>query len=128
MPIKAGVSFPFQIHFRSNHSLCEDESCLAKKFVVFQSETELKVRICWAVQIIKGSTKDMHTCRFELLLLCYFIVFSWTEMFNFPLLDFIFDGFIFLFKFSEAQYSRAWRSYVAFPTQCCLAGKFQFCP
>ncbi|XP_009591927.1 uncharacterized protein [Nicotiana tomentosiformis] len=31
-----------EIHFRSNHFLCEDESCLAKKFVVFQSETELK--------------------------------------------------------------------------------------
>ncbi|XP_060217482.1 E3 ubiquitin-protein ligase HEL2 [Lycium barbarum] len=31
-----------EIHFRSNHFLCEDESCLAKKFVVFQSEPELK--------------------------------------------------------------------------------------
>ncbi|KAJ8565538.1 hypothetical protein K7X08_008114 [Anisodus acutangulus] len=31
-----------EIHFRSNHFLCEDESCLAKKFVVFQSESELK--------------------------------------------------------------------------------------
>ncbi|KAJ8573635.1 hypothetical protein K7X08_010146 [Anisodus acutangulus] len=31
-----------EIHFRSNHFLCEDESCLAKKFVVYQSESELK--------------------------------------------------------------------------------------
>lgn len=31
-----------EIHFRRDHFLCEDESCLAKKFVVFQSESELK--------------------------------------------------------------------------------------
>ncbi|KFK37470.1 hypothetical protein AALP_AA4G261000 [Arabis alpina] len=31
-----------EIHFRSDHFLCEDESCLAKKFVVFQIEDELK--------------------------------------------------------------------------------------
>lgn len=29
-------------HFRQGHFLCEDESCLAKKFVVFQSEAEMK--------------------------------------------------------------------------------------
>ncbi|KAK9207064.1 hypothetical protein WN943_017348 [Citrus x changshan-huyou] len=31
-----------QIHFRRDHFLCEDEACLAKKFVVFQSEAEMK--------------------------------------------------------------------------------------
>ncbi|KOM39364.1 hypothetical protein LR48_Vigan03g274600 [Vigna angularis] len=30
------------IHFRKEHFLCEDEACLAKKFVVFQSEAEMK--------------------------------------------------------------------------------------
>ncbi|KAJ8446436.1 hypothetical protein Cgig2_019329 [Carnegiea gigantea] len=29
-------------HFRHDHYLCEDEGCLAKKFIVFQSEAELK--------------------------------------------------------------------------------------
>jgi hypothetical protein len=32
-----------QIHFRQQHFLCEDEACLAKKFIVFQSESEMKV-------------------------------------------------------------------------------------
>nr|GMD60873.1 zinc finger protein 598 [Ipomoea batatas]GME10519.1 zinc finger protein 598 [Ipomoea batatas] len=31
-----------EMHFRGNHFLCEDESCLSKKFIVFQSEAELK--------------------------------------------------------------------------------------
>ncbi|XP_047980711.1 E3 ubiquitin-protein ligase ZNF598-like [Salvia hispanica] len=31
-----------EIHFRRDHFLCEDESCLAKKFVVFTSESEIK--------------------------------------------------------------------------------------
>ncbi|WCJ22644.1 RING/U-box superfamily protein [Euphorbia peplus] len=31
-----------EIHFRREHFLCEDEACLAKKFVVFQSEAEVK--------------------------------------------------------------------------------------
>ncbi|PPD77311.1 hypothetical protein GOBAR_DD25759 [Gossypium barbadense] len=31
-----------KIHFRRDHYLCEDEACLAKKFIVFQSEAELK--------------------------------------------------------------------------------------
>ncbi|GMJ09245.1 hypothetical protein like AT3G62240 [Hibiscus trionum] len=31
-----------EIHFRRDHYLCEDETCLAKKFIVFQSEAELK--------------------------------------------------------------------------------------
>lgn len=31
-----------EIHFRQEHFLCEDEACLAKKFVVFQSESEMK--------------------------------------------------------------------------------------
>ncbi|KAL1553032.1 RING-type E3 ubiquitin transferase [Salvia divinorum] len=31
-----------EIHFRRDHFLCEDESCLAKKFVVFASESEIK--------------------------------------------------------------------------------------
>ncbi|CAN1859229.1 E3 ubiquitin-protein ligase hel2 [Linum perenne] len=31
------------MHFRHDHYLCEDESCLAKKFVVFQSEAEMKI-------------------------------------------------------------------------------------
>lgn len=32
-----------QVHFRRDHFLCEDETCLAKKFIVFQIEAELKV-------------------------------------------------------------------------------------
>lgn len=31
-----------EIHFRQQHFLCEDEACLAKKFIVFQSESEMK--------------------------------------------------------------------------------------
>ncbi|KAJ9187929.1 hypothetical protein P3X46_003340 [Hevea brasiliensis] len=31
-----------EIHFRREHFLCEDEACLAKKFVVFQTEAEIK--------------------------------------------------------------------------------------
>ncbi|KAF8387697.1 hypothetical protein HHK36_026351 [Tetracentron sinense] len=31
-----------QIHFRRDHFLCEDEACLAKKFIVFTSESEMK--------------------------------------------------------------------------------------
>lgn len=31
-----------EIHFRQEHFLCEDEACLSKKFVVFQSEAEMK--------------------------------------------------------------------------------------
>ncbi|XP_038897973.1 E3 ubiquitin-protein ligase HEL2 [Benincasa hispida] len=31
-----------EIHFRQGHFLCEDEACLAKKFIVFQSEAEMK--------------------------------------------------------------------------------------
>ncbi|XP_073150546.1 uncharacterized protein [Henckelia pumila] len=31
-----------EIHFRRDHFLCEDEDCLGKKFIVFQSEAELK--------------------------------------------------------------------------------------
>ncbi|KAJ1262259.1 hypothetical protein BS78_09G093100 [Paspalum vaginatum] len=31
-----------ELHFRKDHFLCEDEACLAKKFVVFPSEAELK--------------------------------------------------------------------------------------
>ncbi|KAI3449345.1 hypothetical protein Pfo_006010 [Paulownia fortunei] len=31
-----------EMHFRRDHLLCEDEGCLAKKFIVFQSEAELK--------------------------------------------------------------------------------------
>ncbi|XP_021281639.1 E3 ubiquitin-protein ligase HEL2-like [Herrania umbratica] len=31
-----------EIHFRQEHHLCEDEACLAKKFIVFASESELK--------------------------------------------------------------------------------------
>ncbi|CAJ1873914.1 unnamed protein product [Sphenostylis stenocarpa] len=31
-----------EIHFRHEHFLCEDEACLAKKFIVFQSEAEMK--------------------------------------------------------------------------------------
>ncbi|XP_030551808.1 E3 ubiquitin-protein ligase HEL2 [Rhodamnia argentea] len=31
-----------EIHFRQEHFLCEDEACLAKKFIVFQSEGEMK--------------------------------------------------------------------------------------
>ncbi|KAJ0255670.1 putative zinc-finger protein [Hirschfeldia incana] len=31
-----------ELHFRRDHFLCEDESCLGKKFVVFPNESELK--------------------------------------------------------------------------------------
>ncbi|XP_065859840.1 uncharacterized protein [Euphorbia lathyris] len=31
-----------EIHFRREHFLCEDEACLAKKFIVFQNEAEMK--------------------------------------------------------------------------------------
>ncbi|XP_059440296.1 uncharacterized protein LOC132172751 isoform X2 [Corylus avellana] len=31
-----------EIHFRQEHYFCEDETCLAKKFVVFSTESELK--------------------------------------------------------------------------------------
>ncbi|GAA0146572.1 ubiquitin-protein ligase [Lithospermum erythrorhizon] len=31
-----------EMHFRRDHFLCEDEACLAKKFIVFQSESEMK--------------------------------------------------------------------------------------
>ncbi|XP_054819143.1 uncharacterized protein LOC129318416 [Prosopis cineraria] len=31
-----------ETHFRQEHFLCEDEGCLAKKFIVFQSEAEMK--------------------------------------------------------------------------------------
>lgn len=31
-----------EIHFRSDHMLCEDEGCLAKKFIVFATESEMK--------------------------------------------------------------------------------------
>ncbi|XP_062231081.1 uncharacterized protein LOC133928662 isoform X2 [Phragmites australis] len=31
-----------ELHFRKDHFLCEDEACLVKKFVVFQSEVQLK--------------------------------------------------------------------------------------
>ncbi|KAK4559485.1 hypothetical protein RGQ29_008637 [Quercus rubra] len=31
-----------EIHFRQEHFLCEDEACLAKKFIVYQSEADLK--------------------------------------------------------------------------------------
>lgn len=31
-----------EAHFRQEHFLCEDEACLAKKFVVFQAEAEMK--------------------------------------------------------------------------------------
>lgn len=31
-----------EIHFREEHFLCESEVCLSKKFVVFQSDTEMK--------------------------------------------------------------------------------------
>ncbi|KAL8158923.1 hypothetical protein V2J09_000460 [Rumex salicifolius] len=32
----------WSMHFRRDHYLCEDEECLGKKFIVFQSEAELK--------------------------------------------------------------------------------------
>ncbi|KAI5021390.1 E3 ubiquitin-protein ligase ZNF598-like isoform X2 [Hordeum vulgare subsp. vulgare] len=31
-----------EMHFRKDHFLCEDDVCLAKKFVVFQSDAEIK--------------------------------------------------------------------------------------
>ncbi|KAG4928692.1 hypothetical protein JHK85_055178 [Glycine max] len=36
------ISGDSEIHFRQEHFLCEDEACLTKKFVVFQSEAEMK--------------------------------------------------------------------------------------
>ncbi|KAK1291482.1 hypothetical protein QJS10_CPB17g00905 [Acorus calamus] len=32
-----------KIHFRREHLLCDDEACLAKKFIVFQSEANMKM-------------------------------------------------------------------------------------
>jgi predicted RNA binding protein YcfA (HicA-like mRNA interferase family) len=32
-----------QMHFRNDHVLCEHPDCLAKKFVVFASQVEIKV-------------------------------------------------------------------------------------
>lgn len=32
-----------EIHFRQDHHICENEACIAKKFVVFTNESELKV-------------------------------------------------------------------------------------
>ncbi len=37
-------SLILQIHFRQEHHLCENEACIAKKFVVFTTESELKVK------------------------------------------------------------------------------------
>ncbi|KAL8116955.1 hypothetical protein AgCh_023217 [Apium graveolens] len=31
-----------EIHFRTDHMLCEDEGCLAKKFIVFATDSEMK--------------------------------------------------------------------------------------
>uniref|UniRef100_A0ACD5TPI1 Uncharacterized protein n=1 Tax=Avena sativa TaxID=4498 RepID=A0ACD5TPI1_AVESA len=31
-----------EMHFRKDHFLCEDEACLVKKFIVFQSDQEIK--------------------------------------------------------------------------------------
>ncbi|ESQ39355.1 hypothetical protein EUTSA_v10001330mg [Eutrema salsugineum] len=39
-----------EAHFRSDHFLCEDESCLAKKFIVFQFEAELKMQAAFQHQ------------------------------------------------------------------------------
>ncbi|KAK6941137.1 hypothetical protein RJ641_030668 [Dillenia turbinata] len=36
------ISATPQLHFRQQHFLCEDEACLAKKFIVFQTEAEMK--------------------------------------------------------------------------------------
>lgn len=32
-----------QTHFRLWHFLCEDEACLVERFIVFETDTELKV-------------------------------------------------------------------------------------
>ncbi|CAI9759206.1 unnamed protein product [Fraxinus pennsylvanica] len=45
----------FENHFHTYHFLCEDEECLAKKFVVFLSEHELKVNY--------PTDENMHTQR-----------------------------------------------------------------
>jgi hypothetical protein len=40
------------MHFRKDHFLCEDEACLAKKFIVFQSDTEIKACLDQAVILV----------------------------------------------------------------------------
>jgi hypothetical protein len=55
--------FMSQIHFRQEHYLCEDEACLARKFIVFATEFELKVissrihdaQFCFGCQYVKFS-------------------------------------------------------------------------
>ncbi|PWA58583.1 hypothetical protein CTI12_AA249380 [Artemisia annua] len=41
-PLLINQAGSLQIHFRQGHFLCEDEACLSKKFVVFNSEGEMK--------------------------------------------------------------------------------------
>ncbi|KAM0859378.1 hypothetical protein ACQ4PT_047239 [Festuca glaucescens] len=41
-----------EMHFRKDHFLCEDEACLAKKFIVFQSDTEIKACLDQAVILV----------------------------------------------------------------------------
>lgn len=41
--LKYMLTYLRQTHFRHEHFLCEDEACLAKKFIVFQSESDIKV-------------------------------------------------------------------------------------
>ena len=41
-----------QMHFRKDHFLCEDDACLAKKFVVFQSDAEIKVSLVEAIVLV----------------------------------------------------------------------------
>lgn len=61
-----------QSHFRQGHFLCEDESCLAKKFVVFQSEAEMKVLdqflllICLLPLQSAGFTVKVETCIYAI--------------------------------------------------------------
>lgn len=52
-----------QIHFRQEHYFCEDETCLAKKFVVFSTESELKVKSL-LTQIFFSSPFVLNIFRF----------------------------------------------------------------
>ena len=70
-----------QIHFRRDHYLCEDEACLAKKFIVFQSEAEVKVT-SWGIEFF-----------FSFWLFEYFLSIAQLLLFSYKVLIFLFLSF-----------------------------------
>lgn len=55
------------MHFRDKHSLCEHPDCLSKKFIVFVSETELKV--CVSSHLGFASLYADESCLFTSIIL-----------------------------------------------------------